>query len=510
MLPRSANPKTYLLICASLLALAAMGVSTLLWVRTVQETAYVAILLVFTALVGALVARGWQRGSLDWFEPGVLIPCLFLASFGFAGVRYFVKPDALHPMLQGDLRWLTLALLFTLLGVVAFWAGYYGRLGLVLHRLTVRPAREHARAGASIRSGVAVGLYTLGLLARLVMLRAGLYGYLKDRGASPVAYADLLARLEAFCSVALVLAWLDSYSHPDDQRRRGLAWGLLFSEMFWGFFSGMKINVILPLVLVSIVYAYKRGRLPVKHVAATAALLILLYPVNGLYRQLVSGGEVQIRTPGDIVDSSAVLADEIFFSFDDPAIYLGMGYESAVARTSLIQSYAMLLKYLDQTGDYWHGRYLWMMPALVLVPRAIWPDKPLADTGYWFSVNVWGEDPHLRNSMAITWPGLLHLQFGLPSVLLGMFLVGILLRFFYERYGRPRSDRSLFFYILILAALLRIEDDLSWLLAGTVKTFVILWLISLVAFRYPRLVRAPASRPQGRAESAPAPAGLAR
>lgn len=493
MLSHEAAPRVYLLISASLLTLGGLGALAILWVRTFEQIAYVGILLVFTALVGALAARGWFRQGLDWCEPGIVMGFLFLASFGFAGLRYFLTPEALHPLLQGDLRWLTTALLFTLLGLLALWSGYYGRLGLVLHRLTVRPAREQVRARAVVRIEMAGGLYVLGLMARLVMLRTGLYGYLKQPEAyTSVPYAELLVRLEALCTLGLVLAWLDAYSHPENRRRGLFAGALLVSELFWGFVSGMKIYVLMPLVLVAIIHAYKRGRLPVRYVATAMIVLILIYPVNGLYRQMVRTGEMEIRGPTDIVNSSGVLVDEILLNFDDPNLYLGMGYESAIARTSLIQNYALLLKYLDQTGDYWHGRTIWMLPALIVVPRAVWPDKPVADTGYWFSVQVWGEDPRARNSIAITWPGLLHLQFGLPSVLLGMFLVGILLRLLYERYGRPRSNYSLFFYVMLLSTLLRIDDDLSWLLAGAVRTFAILWLISLVAFRYPRSVHSPA------------------
>ena len=494
---RLSQSNIHLLIGAGLLALAGVAVSLFLWVRTLEQAIDLALLLLFAGLVGALMVRRWLKREFDWFEPGVFIAIVYLVFFGFAGLRYIFDPTLLHPFLQVNPRWLTLALLFVLLGVLAFWAGYYGRIGLALHRLTVRPAREQVRAHATIRGGLVAALYALGLIARMVMLRAGLYGYLRDpESYAAVGYAELFVRLEAFCGYALVLAWLDFYSHPGHRLRRWFAWGLLASEMFWGFFSGMKMHVILPLLFVAIIHTYKRTRIAVRYVAAALLLVVVLYPVNTVYRQLVRGGEVEIRNPIQMVATSPRLIEEVLLNFDDPNLYVESGYQAALGRASLIQNYALLLRYLDATGDYWHGRYVWILPALIVVPRAVWPSKPVANTGYWFAVNVWGQDPHVQSSIAITYPGDLHLQFGLPSLLIGMFLTGVAFRWLYERYARPRSDYSIFFYIFLFYHLGAHEVDLAFKVAGTVRIFLILFVISLVVFRFPRLVRVPAPAAQ--------------
>ncbi|MGH9787947.1 MAG: hypothetical protein ACRD4U_04485 [Candidatus Acidiferrales bacterium] len=486
---RVSHSNMHLLICAGLIALTLVGVSTLAFAPTTQQLSYLWLLLLFTVLVAGVMVRRWLQQEFDWFEPGVFIAVVYLIFFGFAGLRYVMDPTLLHPFLQADQGWLTLALLFVLLGIVAFWAGYYGRLGLALHRLTLRPAREQVRAQATIRGGLVVGLYIVGLTARLIMLWVGLYGYLQDpESVAGVPYGQLFVRLEAFCSYALVLAWLDSYSRPDHKLRRWFAWGLLFFEMFWGFFSGMKMNVILPLLFVAMIHTYKRARLPFRYVAVAIALVVLIYPVNTVYRQMVRGGDLEIRSPVDMIASSPRLVDELLLRYDDPNTYVETGYQSTLSRASVIQSYALLLKYLDHTGDYWHGRYFWMLPALIAVPRVVWPDKPVANIGYWFAVNVWGQDPHVQSSVAITFPGDLHLQFGLPSLLLGMFLMGVAFRWLYERYARPCTNYSIFFYIFLLYHLGAHETDLTFKVAGTVRVFLILFVVSLVVFRFPRRV----------------------
>ncbi len=483
----------HLLVGVGLVTLSLAAASLLLWVETFEQVSFLLVLFLFTAAVTSLMVYRWLLGQFDWFEPGIFVGLLYLLLFGYAGLRFVADPDALHPFLQTDQSWLARALFFLLLGVGTFWVGYYGRLGLALHRLTVHPAREWLRSHAVIRRDVVIGLYIIGVLARILMLRQGLYGYLKDpESIATVPYAELLVRLDAFCGYSLILAWLDWYSNPQAPSRRLLALTLLGSEMFWGFFSGMKMNVVLPLLFVAMIYTYKRGRLLVRHVGTAVLLVILIYPVNTLYRRMVTSGELDIRTPMDMVFSSPVLVDELLLQFDDPSLYWESGYQAALQRVSVIQSYALLLKYLDQTGAYWHGRYVWMIPALILVPRAVWPTKPLSNLGYWFAVNVWGQDPHLRSSVAITYPGDLHLQFGLPSLLLGMFLTGIAFRWLYERYGRPCTNYSLFFYLPLFYQLVAHESDLTLKATSVVRTFLILFATSWLVFRFPRRATVPA------------------
>ncbi len=500
---RSLSPNRYLVICGILLTFVLLVASALLWLRSAEQAYYFVVLLVFSTLVLAVIAHRRWRGEFDWFEPGTLMPLLYLVFFGFTGFRYLFYPEALHPLLQGDTRWLTLALLYITLGVIAFWLGYYSRIGVSMHQLAHRPALEYLRSQAIIRSGVVATLYVVGLAARLLMLRLGLYGYLKDPGYyAGVSYAEPLLRVQDFCGYALVLAWLDWYSHPQDNRRRLFAVFFLLSEMLWGFFSGMKADLILPLLLVAMIHTYKRKRLPLKYAAVGVMLLILVYPINGLYRQMFRSGQIEVSNPLDMISNTPALVDEVLLRFDDPNLYVESGYESTVTRASMLEYYALLVKYLDQTGAYWRGRTMWMLPALIVVPRALWPDKPVSNIGYWFAVNVYGQDPHIKSSVAITQAGDLYLQFGLPSLLVGMSLIGITFRFFYERYGRPCSNYSLFFYVLVLARLMRLDEDVTFLAAGMLRLCVILFVLSFVAFRFPRI--ACASREDSEETGSPA------
>lgn len=487
---RPTHSNINLMLAAGLLGLALFGLPWLWWELTAEKVLYLALVYLFTALVAGLILRRWSQGELDWFEPGICVGILYLVVFGYGGLRFMLDPGLLHPLLQQDREWIIRALFFVILGILAFWGGYYSRPGLYLHRLFVRPRRDVLRAHASIRPGIVLSLYLVGLTARLYMLRQGWWGYVMQHESyfSSLALAQVFIWVEFFCHYALVLALLDHFSHPRDLPRRLLAYGFFFSEIVWGFFSGMKVQVFLPVLFYMMIYSYKRRRLPLRYLGAAAVGLVLLYPPNSVYRQLVIAGVLEIHGPLDMIAAVPIVLREVLFQVGELNMYVEAGYESTVARTTLTQNYALLLKYLDHTGAYWYGRYLWMLPALILVPRFLWPSKPLGNKGYWFAVNVWGQDPRVHNSVAITFPGDLHLQFGLPSLLLGMFLVGVLCRWLYERYVRPRSDYGLFFYLFLFLPLFRPEGDVPFKLAGLARIFILLSVLSWAVFRFPRWV----------------------
>ena len=103
-----------------------------------------------------------------------------------------------------------------------------------------------------------------------------------------------------------------------------------------------------------------------------------------------------------------------------------------------------------------------------------------------------GQKPEFVDPMPPTYVGSLHLEFGLPAVVLGMFATGVLFRFIYDRYARLRSDYSLFIYVLLLQRLTYIEMDYVYILSDAIKAWAVLLIVSLFVFRFRRRAWAPA------------------
>ena len=82
-----------------------------------------------------------------------------------------------------------------------------------------------------------------------------------------------------------------------------------------------------------------------------------------------------------------------------------------------------------------------------LIPRALWPDKPKIALGVWFAVEIGAgvqTDTWFNNSINMTIPGQLYLDFGWSGLVIGCILVGMLLNWLWQHSGFYVSSFNLF------------------------------------------------------------------
>src|SRR5690606_20964410 len=74
-----------------------------------------------------------------------------------------------------------------------------------------------------------------------------------------------------------------------------------------------------------------------------------------------------------------------------------------------------------------------------LVPRVIWPDKPDITIGQWITetYRIYGE--RIDSRIGPSWIGEFYLNFGTAGVLVGMFLLGALLRLVHATLFHPNA-----------------------------------------------------------------------
>ncbi len=102
-----------------------------------------------------------------------------------------------------------------------------------------------------------------------------------------------------------------------------------------------------------------------------------------------------------------------------------------LARSSNLGQLTNCVK-LTKTNGFYNGKASEPLIA-ALVPRILWPDKPIIQLGRWFAYEMSGlskNDPNgigANNSINMTIPGELYLDFGIIGVLLGSFLLGAFL-----------------------------------------------------------------------------------
>ena len=85
---------------------------------------------------------------------------------------------------------------------------------------------------------------------------------------------------------------------------------------------------------------------------------------------------------------------------------------------------------------------------IAIIPRIFWPEKPQISLGTWFAVEIGvayvNDEGKVNNSINMTIPGELYLDFGWVGVTVGCFLVGALLAMFWNaaRFGLSIYDLS--------------------------------------------------------------------
>ncbi len=102
---------------------------------------------------------------------------------------------------------------------------------------------------------------------------------------------------------------------------------------------------------------------------------------------------------------------------------------SALERSADVAQMTNVIRLTKENGFY-DGRASLPLVA-ALVPRIFWPDKPTVQLGAWFAVEIGvasvGESGRANNSVNMSIPGELYLDFGYTGVVIGCVLFGIFL-----------------------------------------------------------------------------------
>jgi len=433
-----------------------------------------------------LGVRLWKR-RLDPFEPAVWLTLNYLGTFAGAGFLLSRAPHRWHPVLDVDS--LTVGVWIVTLGLGAYWLGYcvspLSRSALVLRLVSALDARF-----ATLRLELIPVLYVVGLGTRLYLFQAGLYGYLNDRS----VYFDSLGAmqplyyLEGCTRYALLLAGLAVFRVNPPRWLVMLFWAMMAAELFFGIVSGMKGLVFVNFLLLAMACWYVRKRIPKQLVAVAIVGAFFLLPINTLYRSAGVTGDFDTRSFFSVVtflvDSSGrLVSGEI--SNDLPVEDLfQFNVNFALERLELLQNVSLAVALTPEPNEFLSGRYYFMLPALAIVPRAVWPDKPLMDSGRQFAQRYWGvPESMVMQATAPTNVGDLYMNFGAAGVAVGMLLLGILGAGFYALVAQRPGSGAIFLYTVGFLALTTYESDLPMIVLSFTRDSLVAVIVAGLVFR---------------------------
>jgi hypothetical protein len=408
--------------------------------------------------VGGPTALRLRTDILD--APG-LYAAVTVVGFGLTSFQWIGTPPLAAPGITADE--VSNALLLVSAALLAF--------GIVTR--IVAPARRRAQLELSVNvapsASLLLAVFALGILGSAVALYVGAAGYQADQtGGEDVVAGGQFLRALGTLSVLAVLITAVTYFGSGIKRYRTVLMVTLLVQVAFGFLVGFKGSSLTPVLLTLLAYIACKRRIPWRAIiVVTLATFLLLVPGNLAYRQFVGN-----EPPATATASSSKLLPTLRRSMRRAEIY-------ARLRFRYIDSVALIMDLTPGVYPRGSGSRYWTLPQLILVPRVVWPDKPLLDDGGRFAHTYWEIPRQHATSIPLTQVGDLYRNFGRAGVGVGVCLWGLGIALFLRASWRWRSPRFEAIYLYSLATWVTyVESDLPELIVGAAKTMPVALVVA--------------------------------
>ncbi len=459
-------------------AAVALAVGVLPEGRAVPVLAFVLSALALAPAVHALIWRG------DLFQPIVPIGLFFFLDFGMRTLLVEAGSELAEPFIFVNIdneRGPAVAL--AILALVLTYAGYYAPWWRrAVGRIPQIPMALPAHAPWMVLSLI----YAVGVIARSVLLldRRATFASL-DLQERLTDDFNLLLQIGSFSQFAVLLAGV--YLFRPERVRPGVVAAVLaviapIEAIFTVAFGAKHVFAFL-LVGLAGLYNYRVRRLGgLRFALAVAAVVVVMFGVVTIYRDRIHRGVLERPTDAaSLATAPVALAGELVQA--GPGEFLHAALRTLANRHTSGETVASILAYGDTVDLEITGADLVLIPAFAFVPRAIWPDKP-APFSPQVSSAFRGVEGN-RTSFGMTHTGDLYLRHGLPGVVIGSLMLGLLYRLLYgwlvDRTGATALGAVL--YLALFWRIIFVNAEIIPVYVQAIRSLVVgLGLLVLVAY----------------------------
>ena len=368
------------------------------------------------------------------------------------------------------------ALRLVAVGMTAWAIGYCVVPGHAARALAARTVgRAHSRFTGQVRSLAAPWiLFAVGIAASLTSSAVtGRFGYLA--GASSVStvsgFAGLLGALSLCAPLGIAAAALQVFREGLSRARVTLT-VLLLAEVAFGAAAGGKQSYVIAVLAIMIPFSAARRRLPKVMVAVVLLIfLVVVIPFNSAYRQASHRGSL---SPGQVLSVAPGIFQQTVAGNVASVFPESLGY--LAQRIREIDNPAIILQRTPGQIRFLSPLRLIEDPLVGMVPRALWPGKPIRAAGLQFSREFYELPP--TTSSADTTIGGLYWYGGWIPVVAGMFVLGCGVRVLDDVLDVRANPRGIFLVLLLFPTLVKGEDDWQTILASLLPVIVV-WLLSV-------------------------------
>jgi hypothetical protein len=329
-------------------------------------------------------------------------------------------------------------------------------------------------------------LFAIGVLAQVASAAlTGHFGYVGDVAASETSasgYGQYLSLAGECVPLAVAAAAVRAYAVR--QPRAWITLAALFAvTIVTGAIAGGKQSFIVAVLAVLIPRTIARRRLPAGAlVAAVLFFLLLVIPFNLAYRASARSATTTLST-SQALAAAPVILGQVASSDLSPSA-LGKSANFLAQRIRSIDSPAIIIQRTPEQIPYSSPAELVEAPAVDLIPRILWPGKPVLAVGYQFSQQYLNLPSGIYTSSAITPEGDLYRHGGWFPLVAGMFLLGCGMRVLDDVTDVRRSVHGAFLIILLFPDTVQAATTWDTLLAG-IPGMVVLWF-GVIALSFAR------------------------
>lgn len=424
-----------------------------------------------------------------WSSLGAIYAVEWFVTFGVASLVWLGSPTVVGVAMQR--AYISASIALMTLGIGCFWAGY---LWLLSRPRSAISSADRVRC--EVRWDVVMIVYLIGMAARLYSMRLGAYGFTPGL---VNGYTMALTLVGVGAEAAAYAAFASMLDHPQRGGRAGLAI-MTAGLVALGLASGDKWEAIRPLLAMGLIYMSYRRRLPKMFLAATTAVLLLvIVPGSQLFRshanqavqpvsQLVGAGQIQAVGQG---------------------LHLTWGRRLGIAgqwlenRPRSIDQIALIVTQTPYPNSYQRGRLWFLAPVYNLIPRFLWPTKPVLSLEYDFDRTYRHLPSSTNTNTGLTQPGDMYINFGLGGVVAGMFLWGLVQAWLTRRWGNVARPDHLIVLVMAASFILLFQRSITDILLALPRVLAVTWLLGQWMY-----ARTPVRAATGRSRTGPAVGGV--
>lgn len=456
---------------------------------------YAALTLLLLVYLWREVARIRRFHPQRWLlNPAVVCAFMtFFMAYGWTNILFFMPPESLE--LLGLVPDVSSAMVkhqyLVLVGAIVLFLGYWSPLAarLASPGVVARLQRRLLPRTESVRPLAIPILLAIAVGARLYAMSQGLYGYGGDYSAERLAvtagYSQYLTLLGGLGKLALVLAALRFFTPGSRISAAHWFWAALLIEVFFGFLSGMKSAVGMPMVIAGICLYLRTGKIPRNWIVLTFGMIVVAYAVIEPFRLLRNqqgttltslGATLEVLTQAGSGDSGSARKN-----VDSAPVSLSV---AARSNLSYIGSFGIDYAdaYLELPAD--SPAFLddlILAPLHALIPRFIWDSKPLGNLGLWYNQVVMGMSHFSSTAMGPF--AYLYFAGGYLAVGIGFFFIGVLQRVWWFFTSPWQSLSGALVFLPLLSTFSVIDSAVNGIIITLFREVPLVLILSFIIFR---------------------------